>query len=461
MKVIKFGGGCFKDVDHFQRVVEIIKKENQAAAVVSAVAGVTDLLIDGIQKALESEKVVPDIISAIRDKHTKIIETLIQNPVIQENTSKDIEVKLTRLERLLFGISYTGEITESTRARLISYGERLAAITLAGILVSSGKEAMAMEADKIGIISDYSFDKATANLTETENNLRKNVLPAVAQGKIPVVTGFFGCTPEGKITTFGRGGTDYSASVIAYCNNAVLLEIWKDVEGFMSADPRIVQNPHKIDRLSYYEAAELSYFGAKILHPRTVEPLVEARIPIAIRNLYEPDESGTQVSSGGYEKEDIIKSVTYNKEISVLRIQGPGVGYKPGIIAEVGRILSDTGINIFSVITSQTSINLLVDESDVHRSFNSLKQLEGGIIERVDLEKNLALIAVVGEGLLQKKGLAARVFSAVAEKEINIEMTSAGASEVAYYFIVKDTDLEKAILAVHDEFFKKGSRLNI
>ena len=452
MKVMKFGGGCFKDIDHFRRVVEIIKKENQAVVVVSAIAGVTDLLIDGIKKALESEKAVPGIISAIRDKHTEIIKPLIQNPIFRENTLKEIAIKMTRLERVLFGISYTGEITESTMARLISYGERLAAITLAGILNNSGKEALALEADKIGIISDYSFDKATANLSQTANNLRKNVLPVVAQGKIPVVTGFFGCTPEGKITTFGRGGTDYSASVIAYCSNAVLLEIWKDVEGFMSADPRIIQNTHKIDSLSYYEAAELSYFGAKILHPRTVEPLVEAGIPIAIRNLFEPDESGTQVSSGSYEKEDIIKSVTYNRAISILRIQGPGVGYKPGIIAEVGRILSGTGINIFSIITSQTSINLLVDKNDMRRSFHSLKQLEGGVIESIVCEENIALIAVVGEGLLKKKGLAARVFSAVAEKEINVEMTSAGASEVAYYFIVRDQDLEKAIHAVHDEF---------
>jgi aspartate kinase/aspartokinase/homoserine dehydrogenase 1 len=172
-----------------------------------------------------------------------------------------------------------------------------------------------------------------------------------------------------------------------------------------------------------------------------------------IKSLFKPDEPGTQVSSGGYEKEDIIKSVTFNKAISVLRIQGPGVGYKPGIIAQVGRILSDTGINIFSVITSQTSINLLVDKNDAGHSYNSLKQLKGGVIERINCEENIALIAVVGEGLLKKRGLAARVFAAVAEKEINIEMTSAGASEVAYYFIVKDSDLDIAIRAVHDEFF--------
>lgn len=453
MNILKFGGGCLKDADHFQRVVDIIKRENQAVVVVSAVEGVTDLLIEGIQKALESEKTVLDIIASIRDKHNKIIDTLTRNPVIRQTTLENIETQLTKLERLLFGISYTGEISESVRARLMSFGERISAMTLAGILVGRGKEAIAMEADRIGIITDYSFSNATTNMPKTKNNLRKNVLPAVAQGKIPVVTGFFGCTPEGKITTFGRNSTDYSAAVIAYCSHANLLEIWKDVDGFMSADPRIVKNPHKIDSLSYYEAAELSYFGAKILHPRTVEPLVEAQIPIAIRNLYEPDEPGTLVSTGGYEKKDVIKSVTYNKKISVLRLQGPGVGYKPGIIAEVGRLLSDTGINIYSVITSQTCINLLVDKSDVHRSFNSLRQLEGGVIERIDKEENIALIAVVGQGLLRKKGLAARVFSAVAEKEINIEMTSSGASEVAFYFIVKDKDLRKTIHAVHDNFF--------
>jgi aspartate kinase len=240
---------------------------------------------------------------------------------------------------------------------------------------------------------------------------------------------------------------------VAYGIGASSLEIWKDVDGFMSADPKIVKDAHGIDRLSYYEAAELSYFGARILHPRTVEPLVDTGIPIHIRNLYTKSK-GTRISLKGYEREEVIKSVTYNEHISVLRIHGPGVGYKPGIIAEIGRILSNEGINIYSVITAQTCINLLIDKRDSRRSYELIKKLAGGVIERVDLVDDIALIAVVGEGLLNRKGVAARVFSAVAEEGVNVEMISSGASEVAYYFIVKEDHLKKAINAIHKEFFK-------
>jgi len=454
MKVLKFGGGCLKDSRHVAEAVNIIKKEKQAVVTVSAVYGITDCLIAGMKKSLESEKAVAGIVSEIESRHKDLIRSSIKDTIIRRKIMDAIEEKLAGLERRLYGIAFTGEISETTRAHVLSFGERLSAMTLAGILIGRGKEAIALESDRIGMITDDSTDKATACLDKTAINLRKHILPAVNQEKVPVVTGYFGCTSSGKLTTFGRNGTDYSAAVVAYSIGADVLEIWKDVEGFMSADPRQVGNPCKIDRLTYYEAAELSYFGAKILHPRTVEPLVEAQIPIVIKNLYKPEEPGTQVSGSGYEGIDGIKSVTCNKEISVLRIHGPGVGYKPGIIAEVGRILSETGINIFSVITSQTAINLLVDKNDGHRGYESLKQLEGGIIENIDREDNIALIAVVGEGLLMKKGLAARVFSAVAGQDINIEMTSAGASEVAYYFIVKDSCLDRAICAVHKELFE-------
>lgn len=456
MKVMKFGGGCLKNSKHFLIVAEIIKTEKDSVVViVSAMSGVTNLLEDGIQMSMESEKNVPEIIKTIRDKHKDIAEALIQNDDIRHRTLEEIEVRLKKLEKLLFGITYTGEITDSVKANILSYGERLSAIMLSGVLKILGKDAIAMEADQIGIITDESLESATAMLPEVSKNLRSEVLPLVSRGAIPVITGYFGCTHEGKITTFGRNGSDYSAAVVANGTGSSMLEVWKDVEGFMSADPKIVECPYRIDKLSYYEAAELSYFGAKIIHPRTVEPLVHIQVPIHIRNLYEPESEGTEVLPGGYEREDVIKSVTYNKHISVLRIHGPGVGFKPGIIAEIGRVLSDMGINIYSVITSQTCINLLIGKNDSRKSYKSIKKLADGVIEKVNLEDNMALIAVVGEGLLKRKGVISRVFNAVAEEDVNIEMISLGASEVACYFIVIKDDVKKAINAVHREFFQE------
>lgn len=455
MKVMKFGGGCLKDHKHFLQVAEIINSEKDTPlVVVSAVSGITDLLEEGIQAALDSEKKVVGIMKPIRNKHEVIANASIQNGAIRNKMWKDIEIKLERLERLLYGVSYTGEVSHSIKAHILSFGERLSAIALSGILKGSGRDAIALEADKIGIITDESFESATARLSEVRKNLKSTVLPFIYKGVVPIITGYFGCTHEGKVTTFGRNGSDYSAAVVAYGLSAPLLEIWKDVDGFMSADPKIVKNAHRIDKLSYYEAAELSYFGAHIIHPRTVEPLVNIPIPIYVKNLYKTESKGTQVLPGGYEKKDTVKSVTYNRHISVLRIHGPGVGFKPGIIAEIGRILSDLSVNIYSVITAQTCINLLIDKKDSQRSYDALKKVANGIIDKVDLAENIALIAVVGEGLLKRKGLAARVLTAVAGQDINIEMMSSGASEVAYYFIVKDNDLNKAVNAIHQEFFK-------
>jgi aspartate kinase len=312
-----------------------------------------------------------------------------------------------------------------------------------------------LESDEIGILTEAACDNATAILSAVRKNLEQEVAPLLKQGLIPIITGYFGCDEEGRISTFGRNGSDYSAAVVAHGLDAECLEIWKDINGFQTADPKLVETARQIDRLSYYEAAELSYFGAKILHPRTVEPLINSGVEISIRNINAPHTEPTLILPTGHMKDDVIKSVTYNDEISVLKVQGAGVGYRPGIIGDIGKKLSDNNINIYSVITAQTCINLLIDRNDSDRSVKVLKPLEGGVIERIIVDDDIALVAVVGEGLVRTEGLAAKVFSAVAERKINVEMISAGASEVAYYFTVSQGDMEHAVQAIHKCFFEQ------
>ena len=454
MKVMKFGGSCLRDSDHFLRVAEIIRSEkDRSVIVVSAIFGVTDLIIEGIQTALDSETKIPPLIKSLEDRHRKITQEAIKKKGIREKAISSIEERLGKLERLLYGVVYTEDITDSVRALILSYGERFCAQILSGVIRDKSRVSLPLESDQIGLITDESFENATADLMETRKNLDRSVGPLVRKGIIPVITGYFGCTRKGKITTFGRGGTDYSAAVIAHGLCADELEIWKDVDGFMSADPKIVDGAKKINSLSYYEAAELSYFGAKILHPRTMEPVMDDNIPICIKNLNVPDNDGTRLLKRSLERKDVVKSVTFNRDISILKIRGPGVGYKPGVIAEIGHTLSELGINIFSVITSQTCINLLLDRKDSFESFESIQDLGDGVIEKVELEDDIALVSVVGKGLQNRRGIAARVFSAVAAEKINVEMISSGASEVAYYFIIKDDDVEKTINAIHREFF--------
>ncbi len=454
MKVMKFGGSCLGDSDHFLRVAEIIRREKgPVVVVVSAILGVTDMILEGLQEALDSEVKIPPFIEALEGKHKRIVQETIEKKTISQNVFFSIEERSRKLERLLYGVSYTKDITDSVKALILSYGERFCGQILSGVIRGKGKDSLPLESDQIGLVTDDSFDNATADLVQTKESLERSVLPLVHKAIIPVITGYFGCTKEGKITTFGRNGTDYSATVIAHGLCADELEIWKDVDGFMSADPKIVNGAKKIDSLSYYEAAELSYFGAKILHPRTLEPVLNDNISICIKNLNTPNNDGSRLLKKSIERKDIIKSVTFNRDISVLKIRGPGVGYKPGVIAKIGNTLSDLRINIFSVITSQTCINLLLDSKDSLESYESIKALGDGVFEKVEQEDDIALVSVVGNGLQNRRGIAARVFSAVAAENINIEMISSGASEVAYYFIIKDDDVEKTINAIHSEFF--------
>ncbi|MHA2005107.1 MAG: aspartate kinase [Candidatus Thorarchaeota archaeon] len=364
MKVLKFGGGCLRDSQGFTRVAEIVKSEysESIVAVASAVYGITDLLAEASKAALISETEIPQRVEDIRSIHLRIIDEAIESPEVREFAINDLESHLKKLERLLFGVAYTGELFDTVKILILSQGERMSAVVLSRVLQDSGLTSVAFESDRIGIVTFPACNNATADLPLVRTNLHDSILPVLKEGVVPVVTGFFGCNPEGKIASFGRNGTDYSAAVIASALDAEGIDIWKDVDGFMTADPNLILKAQPIATLSYGEAAELSYFGAKILHPRTTEPLTGKDVHIRIRNIHAPDSNGTLIRRDGEAMDDIIKSVTSNVDISVLRIHGGGVGYKPGIIGDIGQTLANKDINIYSVITSQTCINLLLDQ---------------------------------------------------------------------------------------------------
>ncbi|MCF2135911.1 MAG: aspartate kinase [Candidatus Thorarchaeota archaeon] len=456
MRVMKFGGGCLCDADSFVRVSEIITtalKEGVPAVVVSAVFGVTNMLEEAARLALQDETSIQDTVTTMRNIHVGIARQILEDKRLCDETIDLLEVRLGRLERLLYGISYTGELSDVVHLLVLSQGERFSAILLTAALNLRDVPARSLESDEIGIITDDSCYNATADLIAVKENLQHSVVPLLREGVIPVVTGFFGRSHDGRISSFGRNGSDYSAAVIAQVLDADTVEIWKDVNGFMTADPQLIPDARSIEFLSYREAAELSYFGARLLHPRTVEPLIGTDIPIIVKNVYSPSGPVTIIQSDCDPRDDIVKSVTCSSNLSVLRIHGVGVGHQPGIIGDIGRALANVNINIYSVITAQTCINLLIDTKDIMRSQEVLSDQVGGVIERIEIRDDVALIAVVGEGLLTTHGLAARVFSAVARKGVNVEMFAAGASEVAYYFIVRSEDMKTAIQAVHDDYF--------
>jgi aspartate kinase len=452
-KVLKFGGGCLRDSAAFLQAGAIITRQKQVAVVVSAISGVTEQLLAAIDGAKQSEKKIPAIMGRLFEKHMAVITGLPLAAGEKQRLQKAIVAQLDQVQRLLTGIAYHGDLTPAVRAKLLSYGERMAARLLAGLLQSQGHGARALDAHSIGICTDDNFENASVDRERTRKNLQAKVGPLLRAAIIPVISGFFGRGRTVAVTLLGRNGTDYSAAAVAYALKAGRLEIWKDVDGFMSADPVLVPTARQLECISFAEAAELSYFGAQILHPRTVEPLAGTKTRVFIRNLKQPENRGSEIVAGRSGREEEVASITANKKLANIRVHGAGIGSKPGLLAGVSSQLAAASINIHSVLTSHTCINLLLDAADGRRSLGRLKSMTNGVIKKIALEEHLALVGVVGEKIMEKEGIYARIFSAVAREKINVEMAAAGASTVACYFLVRRADLDRAVRAVHDEFF--------
>jgi len=276
----------------------------------------------------------------------------------------------------------------------------------------------------------------------------------LAAGEI-VLLSPLGYSPTGEVFNLALEEVA-TAAALARCIGAESVDLWKDVQGFMSADPKTVENPQVIHQLAYDEAAELSYFGARILHPRTFEPVLEKRIPIRIFNIDNVATDLTPVTVVVDQREirkDVVKSVTFSDDFAILKLHGAGVGIKPGVMARVTSALHEAGINIKSIITAQTCINILLSRSDLKRSQDIVNHIGLIVVDEIAAVDDISLIAVVGDGILEKAGIAARVFSAVSQHDINIRTISAGASRVAIYFIVNREDCQKAVKSIHKEFF--------
>jgi len=456
MKVIKIGGGSLKGKGNIKDILALIAERGAGhIIVISALNGITDRLIDGMTEALRNDAAIPSIISRLKNKHILVAQHIIPTGKFYQKYARDLNDHLDQLERLYFGLNFTKEITPKIADVISSFGERLSADLLASTLRSLGLQATYRMPHKIGLVTDGTFGDATANLPTTARNLQKNLLPLLKKGMIVFVPGFFGVSEKGDITTFGRGGSDYSAAVVAAAMDAEILEVWKDVPGYMSADPKFIPDAQPIPYLSYDEAAELSYFGAKILHPRTIEPLRnrKTKLNIAVKNTLNPDAPGSLIASRSPKVRSLIKSVAHDKDIAILKVHGSGVGARPGILARVSSTLAENGINIKSVVTSQTCISLLLGGKDIDKGYHVLKGLRPRPYRRLEKIQDVALVGIVGEGLLRRKGIAGRCFTAVAKRSVNIEMISFGPSEVALYFLVRNKDLQKALEAIHTTFF--------
>ncbi len=454
LKILKFDGDCISTSENLLKSVRIVMSEKDfPIVVIPAFEGITDLLMDGIEHAGGKEVKVSETISVLTEMHYNIAQETIRNDKIFNRVIQEITIQIKKVERLLYGVAYTEEITDAVSAYILSYGERIAAIIFSGALEDNGCGSKIIETDRIGLVTDRNIETAIVNLDDFKRSFNFTAHSIVNNKVIPIFTGFFGSTPDGKVITFGRKGGDYTSSVLAYGFGASEVEIWKNGTAFMSADPDKVRNAKIIEKLSYFEAAELVYFGKRVLHPLTIEPAAVSEIPIYVKDILCPECRGTKIAQDAYIEENVIKSVSQNENISMLRIHGTGIGYKPGLIREFSDSLAAENINIFATVSSQTTINLIVENKDAEKSYEILNAYKGKVIEKIDFVRNIALVAIIGEGLVKKRGIFARILGAVSDQKVNVEMASAGASEVAIYIIVPKDELSEVVNAIHKEFF--------
>jgi aspartate kinase len=438
--------------------VEVIKEKQKShdgvIVVLSALYGVTDYLVNTTKKSFSSDKDIMEIIEHIEKMHFDYID-LLSNKEVIENAKFILKDKVSLLEKFLYGIHYLKEVSPRSKDLIQSYGEKLSPVVLEAFLKNANLEVLSLDSESTGIICKGPFENALVDLEKTKNNLSQSVFPYLGK-KVILLTGYYGIDDAGDVKTFGRGGTDYSAGFIANLFDAEL-EIWKDVSGFMSADPKIVPTAKQIPLLSYEEAEELGYLGAKILHPKTIAPLREKNLSAEIKNLFAPEVKGTIISSQKGKHLEVVKSIAATKEIGVITIKSSSMVNAVGFASAVFSILAKNNISINLITTSETSISISLDVKDIEKALFALGELTEQFVCDISSKTDLSMVGVVGEGLKESCGVAGRLFSALGNKGINIELISQGASEINISFLIQSKNLNLAIQTIHEEFITNGN----
>jgi aspartate kinase/aspartokinase/homoserine dehydrogenase 1 len=447
--IVKFGGSNLRSAADFNLCADILRGYSQPTiAVVSAFNGLTNRLIDACNRIFYDTVHCNIFTRELSNQFYGIINDNIKSDLLRNECQQVLQDRLGQLQNQLKGAALLGTLPPYSYDQILSIGEKLSSACLTYILKDKGFDAEERLPEDIKLLTDGEQGNATVLLSDVNENVKNHF----TEKKLYVVPGFYGVSIKGSVTLLGRGGSDYTASALAWCLNAKQIDIWKDVDGFKTCDPEIFPDSRTIKLLSYSESAELAYFGAKILHPRAVEPASLIGIPIRIFNIRNR-EGGLQTTINFTTSAKATKCVTSSKNFAFLRLLGSGVGLKSGILARVTSALERENINISSVITSQTAINILLNVVDVYRAQTVINGLNISALSKVDIHDNVAVVAIVGEGIVNEKGVASRIFRAVAQQNINVDIISGGASPVAVYFIVQKELADDAVRAIHDEFF--------
>jgi aspartate kinase len=436
MIVMKFGGTSVGDAKKIRLVAEIVRSSlpKSPVVVVSAMSGVTDQLIGLYNQAVFGKATGQRLFEKhlLAEKQLGLPQSTLHSDL--QSLDKTLrEIRLKRIPRA------------KDRDLILSFGERLSSRLVSGCLSQQGIPSVPVMSYEAGLVTDDSFGNAEPK-PKALRNLKKALekVPAV-----PVVTGFLGRTEKGEITTLGRGGSDFTAALVGAALDAAEVQIWTDVNGVMSADPKVVPEAHTIRHLSFAEAAELAYFGAKVLHPKTLLPAMQMDIPVRVLNTHEPTYPGTVVTLMARTSDEIVKAIACKRGIIVVNVVSTRMLLAHGFLANLFQVFKKHHIAVDLLATSEVSVSLTVDHEE--RLKAAVKELER--FSEVQVKKGRALICVVGEGLAHYSGLAGKVFSALGKEKINVEMISQGASKINLSFVVKTEQADPGVRRLHREFF--------
>jgi aspartate kinase len=449
--VLKFGGTSVADAEALQRVAGLVSRVHRSTGpivVVSALAGVTDTLLAAADAAAsgDAERMRPQL-DALLERHAEIAGRL-AGPEGAQGIRTVLGRARGEIAGLLERVAGDPGRRPALRDEIASYGERLSAALVTAVLLAADVPARYVDARHC-LITDETYGRATPLLPDTEQRTRTALAPLLDRRLVPVLGGYIGATPEGVTTTLGRGGSDYSAALVGAALGAAEIQIWTDVSGVLTADPRVVPGARTIPSLSYAEAAELAYFGAKVLHPKTIQPAMDRGIPVRICNSRAPNDPGTVVTARGEVRAGGVKAIAHKSGITVLQISSTRMLGAYGFLRGLFDVFERHQTVVDVVTTSEVSVSLTVDDAGSLPAIVAELQPLG----TVAVESDRAIVCVVGEGLRTTPGIAARVFATISD--INVSLISQGASRVNLTFVVDEARVRETVLRLHEALFER------
>ncbi len=459
MKVLKFGGTSVGSAENIRIVKSIVDGQNcDVIVVVSALGGITDKILSAAGNASKGAGDFHKDLAEIKLRHEEVLQKLFNG---SGEIRKTVTILLDELEQILTGITLVGELTAKTLDRIAGIGERISSHIVAQFIGAERFDSSEF------IRTDSNFGKAIVDFTATNEKI-KQVFKEFKG--VAVVPGFISKNNKNEFTTLGRGGSDYTAAIIAAALNVEILEIWTDVNGFMTADPRVIRKAYTIPELTYSEAMELSHFGAKVIYPPTILPVYKKRIPILIKNTFEPDNPGTRISHSIENGSDrLIKGISSISGIALVTLQGIGMVGVTGISMRLFSALARENVNVIliSQASSENSISIAIEESAVEIAGNAIqtdfeKEISNGQINKIAIETELSIVAIVGENMKHTTGIAGKLFSTMGKSGVNIIAIAQGASELNISWVVRNDVLRKTLNVVHESFFlSENVELNV